>query len=66
MKKEKANKANKLRKQYLNKMETRESTILETLSALQSNYGKNTEFFNSKVEYVKSKIYQKTEVNIIK
>jgi len=66
MKRLRAMKASKKRKEYLNKIQTRESNVLETLSAIHSSYGKNTESNNSRLDYVKSKLFQKTEVNIIK
>ena len=56
--------ASKQRKEVLNKIEKRESSVLTTLSNIHTSYGKNSDVYNSKIDYVKNLIYQKTEVLI--
>lgn len=65
MKKFKQIKAAKTRREYLNKIREKENHVMETLSAVNSTYGKNTDNFKTKLESIRSKIYQKTEVNFI-
>ena len=64
MKRIRADNASIQRKEVLNKMEKRESNVLTTLSKLHTSYGNNSDVYNSKFDYAKSKIYQKTEVLI--
>lgn len=62
MKRLRAIKQAKYRREYLKKLETRESRVLTTISAMQTDCGKITENLNSKLNYVRSKIFKRTEV----
>ena len=54
------------RKELLGKMERRETSVLTTLSGIQSTYGNKTEELNSRLDNAKMNIYEQTEVFIFK